>query len=127
MTERLIETHKGGFVNDALRIEAIGEPTAGGSNHTYWIHSTEPRREDQSPAVAEILKFQNGNPRHGINGITNEALLAVVEDRLAAFQRGPFACLSNEQALLCVRTALAALKTRTAERIARGVEGEAKP
>lgn len=132
MMERLIETHKGGIVNDALTIRAMGKVTSGGAESHYKIDGPYERVQNVGEIPAfhawrSDLRFQNGDPRHGINGITNETLFAILEDRLAAFQAGPFPCLSNEQALLCVRTGLAALKARTAERIARGVEGEAKP
>ena len=63
-------------------------------------------------------------PREGeVNGITHEALLAILIDRLECFQHGPFANEYNAEALDCLHTALAALQTRTAIRTARGVEG----
>lgn len=74
------------------------------------------------------LDFQNGPAaEHGFNGITDESLLAIVIDRLWHFQSGPFACESNRLALGHARDALDALKSRTADRISRGVEGQAKP
>lgn len=59
----------------------------------------------------------------GVNGVTCEALLAIMIDRLATFQAGAYACKANEYALDHMDRALLALRGRTAERIARGVEG----
>lgn len=59
-------------------------------------------------------------------GITNEALLAIVIDRLEGFQAGEFPCQENADALQATKLALGALHTRTLKRIARGVENQAK-
>ena len=72
--------------------------------------------------------FQNGPIReNGVNGVTNEALLAIVIDRLRSFQLGPFPSPSNAAALLNCEHALSQLQQRTKDRIKRGVEGESKP
>ena len=52
-----------------------------------------------------------------------EALLAIVIDRLRSFQAGPFKCVENELALEKCEDALWQLQERTRARIARGVEG----
>lgn len=70
------------------------------------------------------VRFQLGNPNEvGFNGVTNEALLAIVRDRLIAFQSSEFACIENQQALVHVDEALEVLKRRTRDRITRKVEG----
>ena len=84
---------------------------------------------NQAPADRTIecrLQFQEGpiDGIFGVNGITNESLLAIVEDRLADFQRGPFPCKDNEFALFCVRHALSALADRRSDRRERGVLGK---
>lgn len=56
-------------------------------------------------------------------GVTNEALLAIVIDRLEGFQAGPFACTENAAALDHARICLGELQERTRGRIRRGVEG----
>lgn len=56
-------------------------------------------------------------------GATNEALLAIIIDRLEAFQAGPFACTENAAALDHARICLGELQERTRGRIRRGVEG----
>lgn len=62
----------------------------------------------------------------GPNGLTNEALLAIVEDRLEGFQQGRFACQLNAEALSHVRAALNLLRVRTEDRICRGVQGKSQ-
>lgn len=62
----------------------------------------------------------------GVNGLTHEALLAIVIDRLRSFQAGPFASTMNEQALRHIEQGLDHLQQRTRERIKRGVEGTHK-
>lgn len=63
-------------------------------------------------------------------GVTMEALLAVVIDRLECFQTyqmGHFKCIENEEALGHLTKALAALHDRTLKRRQRGVEGTGAP
>ncbi|ASD52095.1 hypothetical protein KNT64_gp143 [Pseudomonas phage PspYZU05] len=68
--------------------------------------------------------FQNGPiPVNGVNGVTIESLLAISKDRLEELN-GKFSCEENEIALDAISAALAALHSRTAKRIARGVEGK---
>ena len=56
-------------------------------------------------------------------GITHEALLAVLCDRLRGFQAGPYACKANACALTHLEEAQHWLQQRTIERMRRGVEG----
>jgi hypothetical protein len=58
--------------------------------------------------------------------LTQEALLAIVIDRLESFQSGPFVSPINAYALSLIRAALKTLQLRTSDRIARGVEGQHK-
>ena len=70
------------------------------------------------------LKFQNGGVKdNGVNGITNEALLAVLEDRLTHLNN-KFPCIQNNLAIINIKAALTILEQRTATREARGVEGK---
>jgi len=112
---RQIETHRGSLVNDQLRIRAVDEPGAGGACHHYRIEYSDQWTWD--------THFQEGYVHEvGINGITIEALLAIVRDRLAGFQSGPYACEDNEDALGAIVDAMAALARRTRNRQERGVE-----
>lgn len=99
-------------VNHQLQIAVMDEAGAGGANHWYEI-------ADSRGCMAKIL-FQNGA---GVNGVTQEALLAIVIDRLRSFQAGPFSCRENAIALTNCEEALMWLQKRTRERIKRGVEG----
>ena len=70
------------------------------------------------------MRFQNGPiGEFGVNGISNEALLAIVEDRLKGFQSGDYACRENALALTKLQEAMMWLHSRTRARVARGVEG----
>lgn len=110
-----------------LKIEVTDEPGAGGANHKYQISGmnfqSNPGFGTGAFHVKELL-FQNGPIKEaGVNGITQEALLAVVIDRLRSFQDGPFSCRENAIALTHCEEALMWLQRRTVERIKRGVEG----
>lgn len=128
---RYITSHVVNPVNDKLEISVLDEPGAGGANHEYLI-TTPAGREPRKPyheATSDEgrrfrISFQNGPiNEHGVNGVTQEALLAIVADRLQSFQDGPFACNENQVALTHVRDAMTALQSRTKARMERGVEG----
>lgn len=146
---REITTHKVNGCNEAIEITAMDEPGSGGANHHYRLAVIPPEcweKQNDGSVVLDIektakqrtgcdLKFQNGPVSAGINGITNEALLAVVIDRLRSFQngapgddlhltaKGPFACRENALALTKLEEAMHWLHHRTRGRVARGVEG----
>lgn len=56
-------------------------------------------------------------------GVTHEALLAILIDRMQAFQKGPYSCRENALALTKLEEAAHWLNARTARRVAQGVEG----
>ena len=116
---RKVTDHKLPGLNDALDIVVLDEPGHGGACHEYHILSDEGFLTDSC-----LIKFQNGPIKeHGVNGISGEALLAVVIDRLRSFQAGPFASRENASALTHAEMALMWLQKRTRDRLARGVEG----
>ena len=119
---RTIEDHKVNPVNDRLDIIVMDEAGSGGAHHHYQAH-VDPHEGNERGFKAEIY-FQNGPiPENGVNGLTHEALLAVVADRLRCFQKGPFATKANACALTHIEEALHWLQQRTIERMRRGVEG----
>ena len=61
----------------------------------------------------------------GVNGITSEALLAILIHRTEVLNSN-FPCAENEAAIAGLKTALEAFESRTRDRIARQVEGENK-
>lgn len=125
---REITSHKVNGLNEALAIKVLDEPGQGGANHIYAIQW--PREpvpvigEPIDPVDSVTIQFQNGPIKEaGVNGISNEALLAIVEDRLKSFQEGPFKCRENACALTHIQEAMMWLHRRTHERMQRGVEG----
>lgn len=118
ITDHIVE---GDSTNPQLKITVRDEPGAGGENHEYeitWVDS------DGYGDWCEI-DFQNGPIKEvGVNGVTQEALLAIVIDRLRGFQAGLFASPFNASALVHCKQALNDLQQRTRNRIARGVEGK---
>lgn len=114
---RTITDHIANPVNDRITITVMDEPGPGGAHHYYAVDV------DGSENGLDI-HFQNGPIAEvGVNGVTQEVLLAIVIDRLRSFQAGPFACDENQHALAHAHLALDALKSRTKARMARGVEG----
>jgi hypothetical protein len=124
---REITTHRVNPANDTLTILVTDERGSGGANHRYTITGFDPRRNPLG--VPELMNgacilFQNGPiAEAGVNGITHEALIAILMDRLHGFQTGPFACEANAIALAKLAEAAHALNSRTRERMERGVEG----
>lgn len=115
---RTITDHIANPVNDRITITVMDEPGAGGANHHYAVDV------DGSETASLDIYFQLGPiAERGVNGVTQEVLLAVVIDRLRSFQAGPFACPENAEALDHAQNALECLKARTRARMARGVEG----
>lgn len=134
---RNLTDHKVNGLNEALEIQVLDEPGQGGACHRYHITTTETpppigggmskadleKAEKMFGAVTDI-RFQNGPIQEaGVNGISNEALIAVVIDRLRSFQAGQYACRENAIALTHCEDALMWLQKRTRDRMARGVEG----
>ena len=73
---------------------------------------------------AVSIHFQHGPiAENGVNGITNEALIAIVIDRLNGAQEGAFKCRENALAITSLEQASLWLAKRTLDRMARGVEG----
>ena len=130
---REIKNHIVNECNDKLKIEVLDEPGSGGACHAYEITGFETGTNKSlpgdgiQPKSKTLVLFQNGPIKEvGTNGLTHEALLAILEDRLQSFQSGPYACPENEQALMHVRCAQGALQSRTKARLNRGVEGTHK-
>lgn len=106
-----------------LQIEVTDESGAGGANHKYLI-LIPPEHSVPGQINAFPIDFQNGPIKEvGVNGITQEALLAITIDRLRSFQAGPYKCRENAIALTHCEEALMWLQRRTVARIKRGVEG----
>lgn len=129
---RQITDHQVNPANDKLTITAADAPGSGGAHHLYMIEGFDTTSNPSCPFIARhnasakhsTVLFQNGPiAEAGVNGVTHEALIAIVVDRLRAFQAGPFACRENALALTKLEEAQHWLHHRTRARMNRGVEG----
>jgi hypothetical protein len=133
---RFLTDHIVNPANDRITVEVCDEPGAGGANHVYDVRLEGWTREPDVTAAGmgsprqhrcALIQFQNGPIAEvGVNGLTQEVLLAIVADRLRSFQAGPFACSENALALTKVEEAMHWLQQRTLARMRRGVEGTHK-
>lgn len=118
---RLITDHQVNPVNDLIRIEVLDDPGEGGANHEYRVVVNDSLPEHRR---ACRIFFHNGLIGvKGVNGITQEVLIAICIDRLRSFQAGPYACRENALALTKLEEAQMWLLSRTRARMARNVEG----
>ena len=131
---RELTDHKVNPSNDTLTITVMDEPGSGGASHRYEISgfmvdtNASGKNPDDFDRLEEtrpcVVLFQNGPIEEvGVNGVTHEALLAIVADRLRSFQKGPYASRYNALALTHIEDAQNWLNRRTLERMRRGVEG----
>jgi hypothetical protein len=129
LTDHLVA---GSATDKLLAIVAIDAPGAGGASHHYEMRLNHPQRGIQ----LQRIDFQEGpiaNPAD-VNGVTNEALLAILIDRLRGFQgllatatgAAGFPSRENAIALTHLEEGLLWLQKRTRDRMARGVEGQNK-
>lgn len=128
MSKREITNHKVNGLNEELEIMVLDGPGQGNACHVYQIsYCLNPGASEGGVHTVCRVEFQNGPIQEvGVNGISNEALLAIVEDRLDGFQGGMYACRENAIALGKVQEAMMWLQKRTRDRMARGVEGTHK-
>lgn len=91
-----------------------------GANHKYIISHYNGERSVQNT----LIDFQDGPIKEvGINGISNECLLAILLDRLEGFQSSAYSCHENQMALEKGQEMMMWLLQRTRLRMQRGVEG----
>src|SRR5688572_14000247 len=121
---RTLTDHKLTGLNESISITALDQPGPGGANHEYGICI--PPENEGEKARGIVVTFQNGPiGEAGVNGISNEALLAILIDRLRGFQYtrtvddvftkspGPYACRENAVALTKLEEAMMWLQKRT--------------
>jgi hypothetical protein len=113
---RELHDHKVNPANDTISVLVVDEPGAGGACHEYEVILPNGKKTP--------ISFQNGPIlESGVNGLTQEVLIAICIDRLKGFQSGQFACRENALALTKLEEAQHWLQHRTKQRMARGVEG----
>lgn len=124
---RTITEHKVNPANDKLTITVTDEPAEPGAvAHHYLVTLPDWGRDPNGANGHGVwnIDFQKGPiNEHGANGLTQEALLAIIADRLRSFQAGKFACRENAFALTKIEEAQHWLHSRTLARMQRGVEG----
>lgn len=121
--KRELISHQVSGQSCTVNVFVADDPGPAGACHEYRIEPI--AQEPPEGAInSSHIHFQNGPINEsGVNGCTNESLLAVVIDRLEGFQAGPFACKENQVALDKIKMAMHWLHHRTIQRIDSGVEG----
>lgn len=109
--KRIHEDHNG------VRVCAVEEE--GDTNVTGHVYEL----EDQAGRLLSRLEFQFGGVQeNGVNGLTSEALLAILIHRTRTMN-DKFPSAYNTLALEGLHRALGAFEARTADRLGRKVEG----
>lgn len=107
---RIHTDHNGVYVNAISQSEGLDV-----EGHLYNI---------QAGTQFTKVAFQRGGVAdNGVNGMTNEALLAILIHRTEHLD-SKFGCEENKWAIGWMKKALMALEVRSARRIVRGVEGK---
>jgi len=95
--------------------------------HHFQVVKSPVCPEGAVPSTDDLLatiNFQEGAIKeHGVNGVMNEDLIAMIICRLEGFQNSEFNCRENALALTKLEEALMWLRKRTQGRENRGVEG----
>lgn len=120
--------HDGYGLNDRHLIVADerDHENGGGASHHYSVYSVRPD-QGNSQILADI-QFQHGprNVEGSVDGITDQALVAVLLDRYYSYQAGPFACRENALVITKLEEALMWMRKRNDDRARRGVLGTLK-
>jgi hypothetical protein len=122
MPREVFGHHDGHGLTESIHIQADA-PGPGGASHEYtiWVQTS---HEDPQPIVARI-QFQKGprNIEGSVPGIVESALLAIVIDRMNAFNAGEYRCRENSLVATKCEEAIHWLKHRADERARRQVLG----
>lgn len=128
--ERLLFDHKNNkFNRECVSVGAVDAPAPDGASHRYVIEVIDRPKTNNDAADRIVerceLNFQNGGLKEvGPNGITDQALLAIVMDRMRGFNDGPFRCRENSIIITKLEEALMWMEKRANDRARRNVEGE---
>lgn len=116
-----IEIHR----DDYIKVLCMDAQGAGGAHHLYHIYEVDADIATIEPLT--VIKHQEGAIlENGVNGCTNEALLAICGHRMECFQAGSFPSHYNANAKAGIDFSRANLEARTRDRKARNVEGQTK-
>jgi len=109
--KNLLSSHMCDGLNDQLDIEVCGEPSDIGEHQEYKVRGFN-QKAGNTETLCEVRFQEGGYKTVGVNGLSNEALLAIIEHRLRGFQSGPFSCRENSVALTKVQEAILWLKVK---------------
>ena len=126
---RELYDHKGNrFNRECIDVATADERASDNAHHAYAINVRAFEvPKDAAPVLSVTLRFQNGGLKEvGANGITDQALLAIVLDRVRSFNDGQFRCRENSVVITKLEEALMWMEKRGNDRARRGVEGERK-
>lgn len=118
------------FNREHVIVRTADERASDNAHHKYEILVVnEAQSSNETSQIVEDCRliFQNGGLKEvGANGITDQALIAVVLDRIRSFNDGQFRCRENSIVITKLEEALLWLEKRGNDRARRGVEGERK-
>lgn len=115
------------FNRECVEVFTTDHASADAAHHAYRIevYDRYNGRADNGMVACCDIQFQNGGLKEvGPNGITDQALLAVVLDRLRSFNDGPYRCRENSVMITKIEEALMWGEKRGNDRARRNVEGE---
>ncbi|CAM3001593.1 ABC transporter ATPase [Hathewaya histolytica] len=123
--KKLITIQKREKLNDVYAVDNAGP---GGAYHRYIICEHDETcwcDGSNNIGVLEDIYFQKGprKEKDSQHGVIDSDLLEIVNDRLRAFQDGPYKCVENENALKAINEALYWMNKRVEDRIERNVLG----
>lgn len=127
--ERPLTDHKNNkFNRECVNILTNDHRASDGAHHSYRIIVQKEGATANTPTekVEEVvINFQNGGLKEvGANGITDQALLAIILDRVRSFNEGPFRCRENSMIITKGEEMMMWMEKRSNDRARRGVEGE---
>ena len=112
------------FNRECVEVETMDTRASDGAHHEYVIR-VNPENSVGTPVMVCGLQFQNGGLKEvGANGITDQALIAVVLDRMRSFNDGQFRCRENSMIITKLEEAMLWMEKRSNDRARRNVEGE---
>lgn len=115
-TDHIVE---GDSANHQVDVFVHDEPGHGNACHNYSMSF-----QNDGTRTAQDILFQNGPIKEvGMNGVTHEAMMAILIDRFRGFQSGQYACRENAIVLTHLEESMMWMQARTRARIRRGVEG----
>ena len=109
----VIDTHHVEGYDYNINIKAVPVERYGLPSYTYQL--TKDYTDKSWYQYIKELSFQVGDPKvYGVNGVTNEALLAIMIHRLQGFQNNSSTnCSENQEAINHMELAMEALHSRT--------------